>query len=51
MSIKIVYATCACVCEFLEGERNDVDTPMECNVQKKLPPQKDIKTPSIKQLA
>jgi hypothetical protein len=47
MSIKIAYITHACVCEFLEGERNDVETPLEINMHKNLPPQKDIKTPSI----
>jgi hypothetical protein len=48
VSIKILNITHACVCEFLEGERDDVETPMECNMQKNLPPQKDIKAPSIK---
>jgi len=47
VSNKIVHITHAHVSKFLEGERGDVETPMEWNTQK-LPPQKDIKNPSIK---
>jgi hypothetical protein len=36
------------MCEFLEGERSDVETLMDWNAHKNLPPQNDIKTPSIK---
>jgi hypothetical protein len=45
MSIKIAYITHAFVCEFLEGKRNDVETPLEINMHINLAPQKDIKTP------
>jgi hypothetical protein len=48
VSIEIVYIAHAHVCEFLEGKRGDVETPVEWNMHKNLPPQKDIKTPSIK---
>jgi len=47
MSIEIAYITHACVCDFLEGEQNDVETPLDINMHKNLPPQKDIKTPLI----
>ncbi len=46
--IKIAYIAHASVCEFLEGERDYVETLVEWNMHKNLPPQKDIKTPSIK---
>ncbi len=46
--IKIAYITHACVCEFLEGEQSDVETLVEWNMHKNLPPRKDIKTPLIK---
>jgi len=36
------------VFEFLEGEWGDAKTLVEWNMHKNLPPQKDIKTPSIK---
>ncbi len=48
VSIKIVYIAHAHVREFLEGKWGDVETPMEWNMHKNVPPQKDIKTPSIK---
>jgi hypothetical protein len=48
VSIEIAYIAHAHVYEFLEGEQGDVETPMEWNTHKNLPPQKDIKTPSIK---
>jgi len=47
MSIKIAYITHACVCEFLKSEQNNVETPLEINMHKNFPTQKDIKTPSI----
>jgi hypothetical protein len=46
--IEIAYIAHAHVCEFLEGERSDVETPVGWNTHKNLPPQKDIKIPSIK---
>jgi hypothetical protein len=46
VSIEIAYIAHAC--EFLEGERGDAKTLVEWNMHKNLPPQKDIKTPSIK---
>jgi hypothetical protein len=48
MSIKIVYIAHAHVREFLEGKWSDVETPMEWNMHKNMPPWEDIKTPSIK---
>jgi len=48
MSIEIAYIAHAHVCEFLEGKWGDVETPMEWNMHKNLPLQKDINTPSIK---
>jgi hypothetical protein len=48
VSIKIVYIAHAHVCEFLEGKWGDVETLVERNMHQNLPPQKDIKTPSIK---
>jgi hypothetical protein len=48
VSIEIAYIAHARVCEFLEGDRSDVETLVEWNTHKNLPPQKDIKTPSIK---
>jgi hypothetical protein len=48
MLIKIAYIAHASVCEFLEGERDDVETLVEWNMHKNLPPQKERKTPSIK---
>jgi hypothetical protein len=48
MLIEIAYITHAHVYEFLEGKQGDVETPVEWNTRKNLPPQKDIKTPSIK---
>jgi hypothetical protein len=46
--IKIVYIAHAHVLEFLEGKWGDVETPMEWNMHKNVPPREDIKTPSIK---
>ncbi len=46
--IKIAYIPHAHVCEFLEGKQGDVQAPVEWNMHKNLPSQKDIKTPSIK---
>jgi hypothetical protein len=43
MSIKVAYIAHACVCEFLEGERSDVETPLKINMHKNLPSQKDMK--------
>ncbi len=48
MSIEIAYIAHAHVCEFLEGEQGDAKILVEWNMHKNLPPQKDIKTPSIK---
>jgi len=46
--IKIAYIAHVGVCEFLEGEQDDVETLVEWNMNKNLPPQKERKTPSIK---
>ncbi len=48
VSIEIAYVTHARVCEVLEGEWGDAKTLVEWNMHTNLPPQKDIKTPSIK---
>jgi hypothetical protein len=37
--IKIAYIAHANVCEFLEGERDDVETLLEWIMHKNLPPQ------------
>jgi len=36
------------ISEFLEGERGDTNTPMEWNIYKNFPSQKDVKQPIIK---
>jgi hypothetical protein len=41
-AINIVYIAHAHVCEFLEGERGDVETPKKCNMHKNLHPHKRI---------
>jgi hypothetical protein len=46
--IEIAYLPHARVSKLLEGERGDVETLVEWNIQKKLALPKEIKNPSIK---
>jgi hypothetical protein len=48
MSTKIVYIQYVPVLEFLEGEHGNMNTLVEWNIHKKIPPQKDVKHLSIK---
>jgi hypothetical protein len=48
MSTKIVYIQYVRVLEFLEGEHGNMNTLVEWNIHKKIPPQKDVKHLSIK---
>jgi hypothetical protein len=43
--IKIVYITHAHVSKFFKDEQGDVETSMEWNTHKDLPPQNDIQNP------
>jgi hypothetical protein len=46
-SIDVAYIPYACVQDFLEGEWIDLHTPMEWNIHKNMPTQKDVKNPTI----
>jgi hypothetical protein len=48
VSIEIAYIPYACVIEFLEGECGNMNTPMELNIHKNLPPKEYVKHPTIK---
>ncbi len=48
MNIQFAYVPYACISKFLEGERRDMDTPMEWNVYKNFPSQMDVKQLTIK---
>ncbi len=37
VTIQFAYVPYACISEFLEGERGDMNTPMEWNVYKNFP--------------
>ncbi len=48
MTIQFAYVPYACISEFLEGGPKDTNTPVEWNVYKNFPSQKDVKQPTIK---
>jgi len=48
VTIQFAYVPYARILEFLEGEQEDMSTPMEWNVYKKISSQMDIKQPIIK---
>ncbi len=46
-SIDVAYIPYAHVQDFLQGERSNLRTPMEWNIHKNMPAQKDVKNPTI----
>jgi hypothetical protein len=48
MTIQFAYVAYACILEFLEGERRDMNTHVEWNVYKKNSNQTNVKQPTIK---
>ncbi len=48
MTIQFAYVPYVRISEFLEGERGDMNTPMQWNVYKNFPSQIDVKQPTIK---
>jgi hypothetical protein len=48
VTIQFAYVPYACILEFLEGERKDMNTLVEWNVYKNFPSLMDVKQPTIK---
>jgi hypothetical protein len=46
-SIDVAYIPYARVQDFLKGEQGDLCTPMEWNIYKNMPTQKDVKNPQF----